>query len=397
MPTNRFHDAWIKWLKQVRPNERSSRVRTVAAFMTGLFSSRSVHLSEIAAELPGRAKLPSQERRMRRLLDNYAIVPKLWYAPVARWWLDAVGRQTGEIVLLLDGTKVGANHQLLMVALALKQRTVPIAWTWVACKKGHSTRSKQLALLARVQAWLPPHVEVVIVGDSEFGTVAVIQQASNVWGWGYVLRQKGAVLAGIPTPTSPAADHAERSRPDRSLDAASCTWQAMQELAPQPGVLCFWPQVLLTQRYACPSGLVAYWEPGESEPWLLATNCKRDEALRLYQQRWTIEEMVGDFKLNGFDLESTRLRHFRRLNRLTLWVCLLYTFLMRTGLLLELRGLRSLVDRHDRRDLSYFMLGLRYIKRLLNNGDEIVIKLCPDDLLDFLGRWPPGRLKLSGS
>jgi hypothetical protein len=36
-----------------------------------------------------------------------------------------------------------------------------------------------------------------------------------------------------------------------------------------------------------------------------------------------IEEMFADFKGHGFDLESTQLRHFERLSRLTLAVAML--------------------------------------------------------------------------
>ncbi len=45
--------------------------------------------------------------------------------------------------------------------------------------------------------------------------------------------------------------------------------------------------------------------------------------LSYYVRRMWIEEMFGDMKKHGFDLESTMLRHFLRLSRLTLAVVLL--------------------------------------------------------------------------
>jgi len=59
-------------------------------------------------------------------------------------------------------------------------------------------------------------------------------------------------------------------------------------------------------------------------------------ALDFYSLRMWIEEMFGDFNKHGFDLESTMLRH--------------------------------LVDRNDRRDLSVFQIGLRFIDRGLTNA-----------------------------
>jgi hypothetical protein len=72
---------------------------------------------------------------------------------------------------------------------------------------------------------------------------------------------------------------------------------------------------------------VLHWKKGEKEPWLLATNFSGSrEALLAYKKRMWIEEMFADFKGHGFDLQSTRLRRFGRLSRLTLAVAMLSTY-----------------------------------------------------------------------
>jgi hypothetical protein len=87
--------------------------------------------------------------------------------------------------------------------------------------------------------------------------------------------------------------------------------------------------------------------------------------LRYYARRMWIEEMFGDLKRHGFDLESTMLRHFLRLSRLTLAVVLLYVWMLSVGTQTVRGGLRHLVDRKERRDLSIFQIGLRFIERCL--------------------------------
>jgi hypothetical protein len=89
------------------------------------------------------------------LLDNPAIRVREWYEPIARQWLQAQFRNLGEIRLMVDGTKVGFGHQLLIICLAYRKRAIPIAWTWVKHVRGHSTAAKQLALLAYVRKLLP--------------------------------------------------------------------------------------------------------------------------------------------------------------------------------------------------------------------------------------------------
>ena len=86
--------------------------------------------------------------------------------------------------------------------------------------------------------------------------------------------------------------------------------------------------------------------------------------------------MFGDLKKHGFDLERTMLRHFERLSRLTLAVVLLYVWLISIGTRTVRDGLRHWVDRADRRDLSIFQIGLRFIERCVIDGFSYRILLC---------------------
>jgi hypothetical protein len=81
-------------------------------------------------------------------------------------------------------------------------------------------------------------------------------------------------------------------------------------------------------------------------------------------------------KGHGFDLESTMLRHADRLSRLTLAVAFLYVWLVSTGTRIIRDGLRYQVDRRDRRDLSIFQIGLRFIDRQLLNSLQFRVLLC---------------------
>src|SRR5260221_14015157 len=92
----------------------------------------------------------------------------------------------------------------------------------------------------------------------------------------------------------------------------------------------------------------------------------------------TIEEMFGDLKKHGFDLESTHLHHFLRLSRLTLTVCLLYLWLVALGQYVNFHGLAAQVDRTDRRDLSIFRLGWDFLEDCLRLFDPIPIVSLPN-------------------
>ncbi len=355
MPINTLYHTWFQRIRELRPNQRVTQIRTFVWLMIGIYQSRSVCLSRIAGKIPGPAKLLSSARRLSRLLDNPAIRVRDWYEPIAREWLEIQFRYLGEIRLIVDGTKIGFGHQLLIVCLAYRKRAIPITWTWVKHVRGHSSAWKQLTLLAYVRKLIPPGAAVFLVGDREFGAVAVLRQLDQ-WHWFYILRQKSDV--GI------------------WFDEKS-GWHTFGSYIPQPGQSIWLGKGCLTARDIYPVNLLVHWEVGEKEPWCLATNLPDlSMALHYYRRRMWIEEMFGDLKKHGFDLELTMLRHFDRLSRLTLAVALLYVWFISIGTRTIRDGLRDLVDRKDRRDLSIFQIGLRFIERCVINALAFRILLC---------------------
>ena len=154
-------------------------------------------------------------------------------------------------------------------------------------------------------------------------------------------------------------------------------WRRLESLVQRAGQSAWCPQAYLTQQEIYPVSVLIYWQVGEKEPWCLATNLP-DQALtlRYYRRRMWIEEMFADFKKHGFDLESTMLHHVPRLSRLTLAVAFLYVWLLSIGSRTIRAGLRHLVDRKDRRDLSLFQIGLRFIDRKLLRSLPFSALLC---------------------
>lgn len=356
MTATSLYHSWIEKIGHIRVGENRARVRTFVWMMVGMMLSRSIHLSHIARKIPSEGQQTSIVKKLSRLLQNGALRVREWYSPVATELLQEVVASGQSVRLIIDGTKVGGGHRLLMVALAYRRRSLPIAWTWVKGSRGHSLATTQCALFAYVRTLLPAGVCVLVVGDSEFGSVELMRHF-NQWGWDYVLRQKGRTLL---------------SQQENEL------WQRFDALLQQPGQARWLVKVHFTQRFAFAVNLLAYWQPGEKHPWLLATNLDTgQQTLAAYRRRMWIEEMFADFKRHGFDLESTHVRHFLRLSRLTLLVALLYLWCVAFGATMIKCGLRYLVDRSDRRDLSIFRIGLDMIERCLTNGKPLSIRLLP--------------------
>jgi hypothetical protein len=355
MPINNLYHTWNKRIRQLQPSERKTRLQNLTWLIIGIHQSRSVCLSRIAGKIPGEAKLLSLIQRLSRFLANPMVNVRNWYEPVASEWLEMQARNLQQVRLIVDGTKVGFAHQLLIVGLAYRKRAIPIAWTWVKHAKGHSTPEVQLALLAYVRSLLPRGIAVLLVGDCEFGAVEVLKQLDK-WHWDYVLRQKGRTHICFFGQTD---------------------WHDFGSWVKKPGRSMWLGKGWLTQSKIYQVNLLVHWKVGEDEPWCLATNLPdRQMTLQAYTRRMWIEEMFGDLKRHGFNLELTMLRHADRLSRLTLAVALLYVWSISTGTKAIRDSQREKVDRKDRRDLSIFQIGLRFIERLLINSHPCPVNLC---------------------
>jgi len=297
----------------------------------------------------------STVRRFERFLDNSVIEVRAWYEPIAKQWIAAQWQHLREIRLIVDGTKVGFGHQLLMVSLAYRRRSIPIAWTWVKHVRGHSSAKKQIELLKYVKTLLPKQAVIFLVGDSEFGSIQVIKQL-NQWHWCYALRQKSSTGFRVGKPDA---------------------WQSLASFVKKSGERVWLPNGFLTQEYAFPAAVLVYWKAGETKPWCLATNLSAPRlVLQYYKRRMWIDEMFGDLKKHGFDLESTMLRTADHLSRLTLVVAFLYDWLSSAGAKIIRLGLRHLVNRKERRDLCLFQIGWRFVERQLLRLSSFPLALC---------------------
>jgi len=244
MSTTRVYHTMLQVLRHLCPSERITRVRTLATLMRGILEARAVQLPLVAQRIPSAAKARSIVRRLERWLDNPAVRVQAWYRPVADAWLRDQARTTGQIRVIIDTSKVGFAHHLVLVSLAFQRRAIPIAWTWLRCRNGHSSQRVQLAVLGAVQALIPDGTPVLLVGDTEFAAVGLQAQAA-AWGWHDVLRQK----------------------PNNQVQVAQeSPWQAFRSLVTAPGQRVWVPDVHLTRVYGHPAHVLAEWAVGERTP-----------------------------------------------------------------------------------------------------------------------------------
>lgn len=355
MPNNlQLYHKVLRQLCQWLPEERITRHRNMALLVTGLYLSMTIHLSQITDSWHVSGKTVSLVNRLRRFLDNQQVSVGSWYQPLVRQLVATfAGKQ---LRLIIDCTKVGFNHRLLMVGLAYRKRTLPLAWSVHKGSKGNVTTEEQIALLEQIRFLIPPKADVWVMGDTAFGHVPFLCWLRRR-GWHFVIRQQGRIM----------------------VYRAQHGWCRIGALPLRQGQTQVIGWVRVTQKYnAGWYWLILHWKAGSDEPWYLLSDRAGDRNLiGLYKRRMWIEEMYGDMKGHGFDLEATHLDDADRITRLVLGVCIVFVWLISLGSWVVKQGFRHFIDRKDRRDKSYFRLGWDWLKRCQRLNLPFILRFSP--------------------
>ena len=334
------------------PKERITRKRNLAWLVTGLYLSGSVHLPYIVRRL----SLPGQDlslvNRLRRFLDNPNIAVREWYRPVVTHILQAFSGQP--LRLVLDCTKVGFRFRMMTVSVAYRKRSLPLVWSIHRGPKGHTTAEQQIELLTYIRSLMTHHSEVWVLGDSGFQAVRLLKWLACQQ-WRFVIRQTGNI----------------------QVCRQGQDWVRLADFGLQEGETRIIGWVRVAEKYnAGWFWLVMHWQKGEEEPWYLVSN-QSEELIRRYRVRMWVEEMYGDMKGHGFDLEATHLNDSERISRLVLAVSIAFVWLITLGAAVTKRGLRYLVDHRSRRDKSYFRIGWDYLARCLRLNETVPLRFKP--------------------
>ena len=97
MSASRLHDIWFRYVGELLPGERITRVCNLTWLIVGLYLSHSVHLSRVAAKLPFRVTLCAAVQRLSRFLQNSAFRVRVWYRPKCQFCRPHIDHRRAEL------------------------------------------------------------------------------------------------------------------------------------------------------------------------------------------------------------------------------------------------------------------------------------------------------------
>jgi Transposase DDE domain len=349
---------WRRGLEEVLPALHGHVLNSLAVFSVAVALAGHCHSGRVAAVAPSPgARVGSRQRRWERLLSNRRLRPAGVTAMLCSSLARPLGGPRRRVVLTLDETPGGTKGRLrcMKLAIAYRKRVVPVAWE---CYRAYRPRLPMPLLLARLLGRaaraLPPGLGVTLLADRGLCWPDVVDCCTRL-GWHYVLRLQGQTRVRLPDGTERAARGLARRRGARWFGRGVAAFKGAG-----------WRE----------ANVVAVWEKGCKEPWLLVTDLPATfMRCRNYCRRVWCEQTHRDEKSHGFNWQLSRVRDPSHATRLLLVMALATLLCLSLGTTLIKRGLRRLLEPARRRLLSVFQLGLRWLRDCVVNRRD-----CPCQL-----------------
>jgi hypothetical protein len=324
------------------PGLHGHQAKALALLSWGMAASGSCCSGLIAARLPTPARPASTRRRMERMLANQRLdATKAMLGLAGSLLRDWGGRP---LLLILDETPKGQQLRCMKLSVAYRKRTVTLLS--LCYRPDHPPMP-----MPRLVRWMLRQVADRLPADAA-GQVTLLADRGLCWPtlirccrrlrWHYVLRLQAGTRVRL-------ADGTER---------------AARQLVPRPGTRWFGSSVRLFKKARwLAANVAAVWEPGVREPWLLVTDhpASYRRCCRGYCKRTWCEETHRDEKSQGLNWQRSRVNDPSHAQRLVLLMALATLLCITLGVAAIKRGLRRWFEPRQRRMLSLFQLGLRWL------------------------------------
>lgn len=345
----------------LRQYSRASDLRHLKALawmVSALIYSGQLSLPAWEPYVPSRAtKAQSVERRWHRFLMNQRVRVGALYVPLV---LVALNRWHGHrLYLALDTTVLWDRYCMIHLSVVCCGRAVPLLWRVLEHGSASVAFSEYQGVLRKARWLLRGHKDVMLLADRGFANHELMAWLRSSQ-WHYAVRLPCDVL----------------------LQGIGGSLVSVGSLYPPLGEARLYRNVGLWSDGLHRCNLVLATVAGAKDSWAVAT----DEAPTLqtlwqYALRFRVEELFLDSKSGAFELEDSRLRSPKALERLYLVCAIALLYATTQGMAVQLAGLRQQVDPHWKRGISYLKIGLRWLQGVVHKGRELLspVALLPQD------------------
>jgi hypothetical protein len=356
MGAQRMIRQWTDAVNDLFSSLHGHSLKALACFSFAMCAADHCHSGKLAPWAPLAAR-PASSRsgrqslrgRWERLLANDTLDGSAALAELAGGVLGTwAGRK---LLLVLDETPNREDLRSLRLGVAYRKRLLCLNARCYPTDKPPMPMPELVRRELRETARaLPPGVEVTFLCDRGLAWPSVMDCVREL-GWGHVLRLQRSTRVKLP---------------DGRIIAAG-------DLVKRPGGRWHGRVMVFKKAGWRDAHVSVVWDKRSGEPWILAA--KEDGARGLsaatsYAKRNWCEQSFRDEKSSGFHWAQSRVQDPERAMKLVLLMALAALLSISLGTWLVKSGRRGDLDPHRLRRLSYFQLGLRWLRHLLGRAGD---------------------------
>jgi hypothetical protein len=337
----------LSFVQSVLPTMRVTRQRNLVWTVLGILQVRDGHLtlSEIARAMPTKVAHWHKFKRIKRFLSNLKWAPQDHFGDLLRLVLTRF-RMDSYVPVIIDQTTLAGRWEILWASIPFRGRALPIAfklfcWADIRNDPEGSQNKLERQFLDQLLALFPDPQRVLLLFDRGYARVQLLEHLKS-WRVRYVVRAKADTWVTYPHHYA----------------------GPIGQFSVQRGTLLWWPQVRCRQLHSHVCNLAITHNATSKEPWYLLTNLPRaDSAVIWYERRFHCEELFKDVK-DQLHLETIRINHRHRIERLLFALMMAYLALTLIGVAAQRAGYRKYVCK-DRISPAWMALRLLYMPWLL--------------------------------
>src|SRR6266568_3636057 len=312
--------AWTMTIQAHMPHLSKPQATVLALWSLGMVLARSCALTAVSVFLATwlKRKEPTVRQQLRefcyeatakRGATRCALAVEPCFVPLLAW---VIAQWEGtQLALALDATTLGTRFTVLVLSVVYRGCAIPVAWTILPATAKHAWRRAWLRLLRHVHRAVPRTWTVIVLADRGLYARLLFRRITRL-GWHPFVR--------INTGGTFRPQGQGRAVPLKTLvPAPGTTWQGT-------GI------AFKGRNRQLPCTLLACWEAGYKDPWLLLTDLPPEASTAgWYGLRAWIEQGLKSTKRAGWQWQRTHMTKPERAARLWLAVAVATLWLRSVG------------------------------------------------------------------
>lgn len=330
-----------------------ARLKFMVYYVLGLVISKSVSSNDIASSMMTSARYASNKRRIERFFGS----GKLSFDVFSKGFIELSGLK-GPFILSMDRTnwKIGkVNINILMLSICTNRKTAIPVLVRLLNHQGNSTQELRIELMNKFIELFGIDNILYVTGDREFiGKKWITYLVKNNIGF-HIRIPKNVIIEKLNNGKSIYAWHLFDGKNAHKPYTTKCVYKV-------------YGQKLYLTGLKLPN----------NDYLIVISNKEPENALKVYEKRWTIECLFKALKTSGFNIENTKMKSLESIEKLLILTTIAFIWAYKVGdwqWMLKPPKTKTVKNKKVP-EYNVFTFGLNFLRTVIISKDEKKVELA---------------------